>query len=259
MGRSAAWCLVGALTAGCGGVVDGRYVGEPLFSFEGRVYTDFHVDDEVPDIGLLWLGADRGLTSQALQIDANFPAQYRMDLFHPPHESQLREIGEARFAIGQPVLYFDWSGDGQPGHPDDEIVGGSYNRGVLYLEGTVTPDEANQTDGFWLDSWMVPGYQQVRVWRDPCNEQPDGETGIFEANDEVALFYGPGWMKFIDWECGAATWLGRNHEGEPICPPGPVIEQECNWYLSHPEAGVPVGVLQDCLEGVCPELFDREP
>lgn len=251
-----ACCLV--LLAGCGALVDAGYLGEPLFHLEGQVYTDVFAPNQPIDVGVLWQGESFRDGSPAVRVQTDFPARYRIDLLHPPAEASLQEIDGVRFAVGLPVLYLDGDGDGRPADPEfDDLVGGTYNRAILYVDAEGETELRQGNGEVWIDSVVTPGFQLVRVWQDPCGQtSQNGSTVVNQADGEVALYLGPVWAYFWDWECAAADGGWARVATTDTCPPEPVLEQECTWFVDHPEAARPDGWIADCLYAFCEEIFE---
>ena len=136
--RSLCCTLLSAL-AGCGSLAGPDYRGEVLLELAGQVLYDGSLPFE-SEIGvtLLWsLDLDEAADQQAVVAKTEFPSRYTLSLYHPPSAPSYQPLfGESwlQAAVGQPVLYEDSDGDGSWDQQTERVVGGAFNRAILWIE-----------------------------------------------------------------------------------------------------------------------------
>lgn len=138
--------------SGCGdGLVNGEYRGEPLFRFQGVIFS---IMDQLPEessirVAIAWIPRAKGLSFDDGVIEQNsvsmtirFPSLLEVNIFHPPQPEAFGDKKE--YAWGYIIVYEDWN-DNQRFEPE-ELLGGSPWRGILYAPQDV-PQDRSPTGG----------------------------------------------------------------------------------------------------------------
>jgi hypothetical protein len=162
----------------CGeGLVDDRYLGEPLLSLHGTLFDQTIcvpvADDGIPAcssvygngealVSVLW--ADRALTgdtsSTATVVEtattrASLPARFTLEMHTPPDPSVMLSDGQGgRYAWGLVAVFTDRDGDGRFTAGTDWLLGGGQNAAVVYTEsGALIP--GTEDDHPWPAGYSI--------------------------------------------------------------------------------------------------------
>ncbi|MBX2802274.1 MAG: hypothetical protein KTR31_31630 [Myxococcales bacterium] len=256
----AEWLL---LWAGCGSVVDGAYLGEPLFRIEGNVFED-ELDASTAEVSvaIVWpRAATAEARSQPVLVQTSFPARYTLDVFNPPDPSTLQPLSGAtgvEASVGDIVLFDDLDEDDRWGS-GEPILGGAFEAALVWVDPDTPPSDLQPFD-------LQPGYNLAQ--RDPFLDCDAPLTQQLGPTTEPAtdLHVGYYWPILRSLECtgdGGAYEDFRDLLWQE-CPPPFVLEVECETYaelLKNPyTAASLMGMLDgddfysECLATVCPEV-----
>jgi len=161
--------VAGTLIA-CDPVVDGRYRGEPMFSFEGELvqYEGLAAQEHEFRTTLLWLRElkadpvtqlprlDDAVEQASVSVELRFPSTFRVDLFAPPVDEMLLPSG---IGVALVVVYEDRDANGRltPDASPSELVGGAPYEALVYAVDEVAARAAP------FDEPIAAGFQLVRV------------------------------------------------------------------------------------------------
>jgi hypothetical protein len=143
------WAALALAAAGCEAQADTSYRGEPLARLSGVIRSSID-DPPGPIVALLaWhnsanQGGDLNVLEEA-QVEAEFPARFRVDLFRPPGEGALNDYThggerprEVRIGVAHIAAWPDgFEPDGEEG---PEIFGVAEHQLLVYVERDVLPD-----------------------------------------------------------------------------------------------------------------------
>ncbi|MEN0062287.1 MAG: hypothetical protein AAGA48_09050 [Myxococcota bacterium] len=252
---------------GCGSVVDGAYLGEPLFRLDGNVFED-ELDASTVEVSvaIVWTqAASPEVRSQPVLVQTSFPARYTLDVFAPPDPSAVQPLsGTAgvEAAVGDIVLFDDQDGDARWGG-EEPILGGAFEAALVWVD----PNDPPPALGLDLLD-LQPGYNVVR--RDPfvsCNEPLARQLGP-TTTPNTDLHVGYYWPILRTLECGGGTGNAYNEFLDLLkqeCPPQFVLELECSTYAEFLGNSFALKALAKtlardefytaCLESVCPEVI----
>lgn len=154
----------------CDPVVDGRYRGEPLFSFEGELvqYEGLAAQEHEFRTTLLWLRElgtdprtqlprlDDAIEQNSVSVELRFPSTFRVDLFAPPAGEMLQPNG---LGVALVVVYEDRDGNGRltADASPSELVGGAPYEALVYARDEAAARAAP------FDVPIAQGFQLVRV------------------------------------------------------------------------------------------------
>jgi hypothetical protein len=209
-------------------LVDGRYLGEPLYRIEGWVHLAIPPEslDPVANGGALrlavfWAPA-RGeslrldeTTEQAVATTGIFPARFEVSLFQPPAARLQRALpdadGTAAFALL--LAYLDRDGDARWDRDAERIVGGTYERLIVY-----TPTGFSSPTFGALD----PGFGRLVGNRPDCSEGPLTFSADREAQVNLVVSLDVPRDVLLDPRCegGPTAWTG-------LCPPLARVRTVC--------------------------------
>jgi hypothetical protein len=130
--------VASAAVVSCVPLVDGAYIGEPLFEIQGSIYLDS--DPMIGqmaslEIGVLWLGdLEWRAPERHVLSRGSFPARYTLEFFVPPPARTLRRDagGLDQLAIGRIILFADYSGNKVFDVDEDLVVGGVEDVVIVY-------------------------------------------------------------------------------------------------------------------------------
>jgi hypothetical protein len=138
----------------------------------------------------------------------SFPAQYHLELYHPPPIESLFQPRWTldKVAVATPMLYLDNDNDLTFSADVDKLVGGSPDVVLVWSGASSEPAGHVSDHDDFVD--LKPGFQRMWANRPVC----EGDRGItyFPAEDSpVDLWVGEYWDWFTDWDCDGATneWL----------------------------------------------------
>lgn len=218
------WVVFGGL-AGCGGLADGAYRGEPLLTLRGTVVTsslDAAEADATVGVAVLWtLGPTEGDQARAVVVRTAFPAQYTLELYHPPAISGTIDVmGDFPGLVGVPIIFRDDDADGSWDAGDEAVLGGSYSTAVVY---------SDAIPGWFAGDLPQNGFLPVRPSDAPC---ADGEPPIaVNPQDSGAsdLYVGYIWPALPDWDCDGSVseWSGGQWSHDASCPSSEVVSEAC--------------------------------
>lgn len=218
--------LAAALASACGDpLVDGRYRGEPLFTLSGTVIADESVaweDWEVGEVrvGLEWAeweGDEErgGYDVEELEIRTSFPAQFEVHIYQPPSLDALfwtPWLPGHEVAVARPLLYLDRDGDSRWDIDEDEVLGGTFDTVLVYVEPEWEDDEQDEWGEAVDDRWE----------EDPWEDEPFAELGL-ELHYGYQRMYDQGALCEVDpedWETEyGETWEAEDwfpDEDEPV-------------------------------------------
>ncbi len=161
------------LAASCGSpLVDGTYRGEPLFHFEGIIFS---VLEDIPEEGktkvaLGWSRTepdhfDLDLLSiqDSLSTHVRFPSVFEINVFYPPEPSFLDSL-DTPWALAYLLVFEDHNGNGDL--DDDEFIGGAPEQALLYAPNHLAPN-ASPT------GQLLPAGFHLVPMPMPCESLPD--------------------------------------------------------------------------------------
>jgi hypothetical protein len=170
------WLLLG-LAAACGDpLVDGNFVGDPLFSAQALVVgaQSDSVDPAHPMMAIGWKSydADGWNLDEITRVEARgFPAIVELSIFDPPQHDPLILPTMGRLVeahVGCPVMFDDVDGDGVITE-DDQLIAVSWNQLLVFVRGEAgafTMDGPFRLTGNDVDD-------SYRVFEGICDEHGD--------------------------------------------------------------------------------------
>jgi hypothetical protein len=207
--------------AGCGSLVGTDYRGEVLLELEGTVLSDGTLPLE-GDVGvtLLWsLDIDTDAQQSSVVASTSFPSRYTLQLFHPPQSGAFIDLfGQdwLEAAVGQPILYMDHDGDGRWDRGEEEVVGGAFDRAVIWIESL---GDSSLGGAGWVPE--REGFHLVDVERPPCLDLEPEELPVLPAEGSTDLHVGYLWNTGFDWDCDGE----QDHDPNEVFEPHPCEEQ----------------------------------
>ncbi len=263
------------LLCGCGSLVDGSYVGEPLMTITGQVRVD-EIDPQVEvGVALLWSWGDLiDLSTQQVSVETSFPARYRIDVFRAPPEETLAPflgIDDVNASVGDIVLFEDLDGNGLWDFDREALIGGAFEESVLWIE----PEEGR--DDWLADPWQdnadsiddpdwlnLPGFHLVER-EAPFSCLEPSQNWLFLAPDsqadlEVGYFFPAG----FDWDCDGSSdeefWEECDQIEVDMCA---VVQDALMVGTTEPEFQLEVlatlvfdDIFRECTETACGEAVD---
>lgn len=219
--------VAAAHLAACGDpLVDGRYRGEPLFTLSGTVVADESIawedweawEEGEVRIGLEWAewegeGERGGYDVEELEITTSFPAQFEVHIYQPPSLDALfwtPWLPGHEVAVARPLLYLDRDGDSRWDLDEDEVLGGTFDTVLVYVE----PEWHDGEQAEWGEP--ATGSDDARWDEDPWEDEPYAELGL-------ELHYGYQRMYDLSGLCEVApedweTEYGETWEAEDWFP-----------------------------------------
>jgi len=158
-----------ALACACDSQADGKYLGEPLASFDGYVSRAGVAPLEA---AMLWQRGpppssnDQELATRA-PVQTGFPARFTLNLYQPPPAAARRTLspGEVPYARGNAgaVPYgiaADAAGALPASPPNAAAYGIDPNHWIIYLPSDVPPGSLME---WWLSAALPAGFHLLRV------------------------------------------------------------------------------------------------
>lgn len=157
---------------GCDAFVTGQYQGDPLLTLEGSILVSeqARLDGDVPiRVSIFWVQSElEGLEDlevvgeQTVGARAAQPAQYTLEIYHPPAASALMTTHNGTMAIAVVLIYEDVNGDGRRDPAREAVLGGSGQYAVLYTPHGLSEDV--------FEVALAPGYHVMELEADECEE-----------------------------------------------------------------------------------------
>ena len=100
----------------CGSVVDGGYLGKPLYTLRGSIHGSLpNVALTRPKMAVVWTSGYQGaVTVETTPLEAQFPQDFTLDVFHtPPDYEFVNFTVGSRFALGNLVAFEDVNDNGK--------------------------------------------------------------------------------------------------------------------------------------------------
>ncbi|MEZ4241373.1 MAG: hypothetical protein R3F59_35505 [Myxococcota bacterium] len=206
-------CLPLVALAGCGSLVGLDYRGEVLLELHGQVLIDGSLDQE-REIGvtLLWsLAGGTRADPQSIVAHTTFPSRYTLEIDHPPQDGVFQHpYGEdwLSVAVAQPILFEDIDGDGRWDRAREQVVGGSLDRAVVWVDSV---DAARApASAAWVPERT--GFQVVSVPWEPCIAREG--LPMTPAAGRTDLQVGYYWPSLLDLDCdGVPDWADSGTDG----------------------------------------------
>ncbi len=252
-----------ALSTGCGELAEEDYLGEPLLTLEGDVVLDglINLDPDQLKVALFWSGPNGELLAeQAVFTEAEFPAHYRIELFHPPAPEVMLNLGAMdgwRAAVGHPLIYLDADGDGTWSPGLEQLVGGSLDTVVLYNQSAPYDARLGTPDARDFGT----GFQRMTPPVEVCGDAQHVMAGLEPATtSQTHLAIGSMWPRLHDWDCNEVALTSvldtQILQLDAVCPPSADLAFFCD-HAEDLKDDVVAGwdqVLRDCMLDFCPEL-----
>ena len=151
----------------CGSaLVDTHYRGEPLFHFEGIIFS---VLEDIPEEGktkvaLGWSRTEpdhfdlNQITIQdSLSAHVRFPSVFEINIFYPPESAYLETL-DTQWALAYLLVFEDHNDNGEL--DEDEFIGGAPDQALIYtpetLEAESSPTGQLLPEGFHLVPMPMP-------------------------------------------------------------------------------------------------------
>lgn len=188
-----------ALLAGCGDPIAGvGYRGEPLLTLQGEVLNAEPLGalDGQPSVAVFWsAGPDReGSVEQAVEVETQFPAFYKLYLYLPPPDEVMHEGGRGDGMVGTVgvvLLYVDEDTDGALSPEDEPVIGAGEGSIVTWFE--TAPED--------LPDGEVQTYHLQSTDDEGCPQFGPEEGERVERTD---LVVGEVCELLPDWDCDGA-------------------------------------------------------
>lgn len=240
--RADRWVVLFTLfCAGCGGLADGSYLGEPLFALSGTVYRE-DGDVDLADgaelrVALFWANGGAAREERTTVVSTTFPAQYTLEVYaYPPDDVRFAPGWDPTrlYAVGFPLVYADRDADGQ-WDLDDAVLGGSTDQVVVWAE---QPGEAIGADGAVVD--LPAGFSRAAADGTELCTVPEAALTRPVSEAPTDLRIGEvWWASLVDWNCDGAF-----DEWDGLCP-GP--EDAAEWCAAGVDAADPCADI--CADG----------
>ncbi|MEQ1504491.1 MAG: hypothetical protein ABMB14_19795 [Myxococcota bacterium] len=211
---------------GCGRLADGDYIGEPLFALSGTVYDDgsSHALGTPLRVALFWANDLSRQQEDAVVVSTRFPAEYTLTLYAFPPEETLFTAAwdpDGRYAIGTPLVYADRDADGRWDPDDEEVVGGSLDKVVLFAaDGGDLPGPTGETIPL-ADRAFARVYAATEG-SSVCGQATADVLQEPMPRDPTDLQVGTWWTQLGDWDCD-----GNFDEWQDLCPDPDVLGEWC--------------------------------
>jgi hypothetical protein len=238
-------------------LVDGRYLGEPLYRVTGWVHLELPTEalDSASDtstagalrVAVFWAPAKGesirldGAVEQAVATTGLFPAKFEVTLYEPPDRALYREVddGEGEVALALLLAYLDVDGDGRWDRDSERLVGGAHERLLAYTPTGFSSPTLGR---------LGPGFGRLVATNSDCSKGPiQFVTDVAESVDLIVGLDFPTEI-LLDANCdgGPTQWTG-------LCPPLAKVRSVCR------ESGSPDPFMCPTCEGLLwPVGADRE-
>lgn len=213
----------------CGPLADGAYLGEPLLTLSGTVFTE-GLDPAYADtpitVSVLWTGSS-GDDAPSAVVTTAFPARYTLELYTAPTVDEplpLFGTDDLVGAVGAPLITVDHDGDGRWQRDTEPVIGGSYRTVIVY------------SDAF--PRWLVSDDTERSLVAVDVGLGCPGGAALADGS-AADLYVGTLEPILADVDCDGAAdeWTDVDDAGDG-CPPDDVIDRECAQLASNLTGGV---------------------
>lgn len=144
------FALLLVLTAGCGDpLTDAAYRGAPILKLDGQITTRGLLSADLLDsdfaVSLFWApdnSAPKLVEQSSVTTDVRFPSAFELRVFEPPTDTHFGDA-DAAWVVGLVLVYSDANVDARyEPNSDDEFVGGSLFRGLVYARSDIEASDA---------------------------------------------------------------------------------------------------------------------